>query len=71
VRELASGRIRAGLDVFVDEPNVPEELLALQNVVLLPHVGSATQATREAATRELVANIHAALDGQELPNRVA
>jgi glyoxylate reductase len=71
VRELESGRIRAGLDVFVDEPNVPRELLTLPNVVLLPHVGSATQATREAATRELVANIRAALDDRPLPNRVA
>lgn len=71
VRELESGRIRAGLDVFVDEPNVPRELLTLPNVLLLPHVGSATQATREAATRELVANIRAALDGRPLPNQVA
>jgi glyoxylate reductase len=71
VRELVSGRIRAGLDVFVDEPHVPEQLLALPNVVLLPHVGSATQATREAATGELVANIRAALEGRPLPNRVA
>jgi glyoxylate reductase len=70
-RELESGRIRAGLDVFVDEPNVPRELLTLPNVVLLPHVGSATQATREAATRELVANIRAALEGRPMPNRVA
>jgi glyoxylate reductase len=71
VRELVSGRIHAGLDVFVDEPNVPAELLDLPNVVLLPHVGSATPATREAATAELVANIRAALEGRELPNRVA
>lgn len=71
VAELASGRLRAGLDVFVDEPHVPEQLMTLPNVVLLPHVGSATQATREAATRELVANIRAALDRREPPNRVA
>jgi glyoxylate reductase len=71
VRELVSGRIHAGLDVFVDEPNVPAELLGLPNVVLLPHVGSATPATREAATAELVANIRAALEGRPLPNRVA
>jgi glyoxylate reductase len=71
VRELVSGRIHAGLDVFVDEPNVPAELLELPNVVLLPHVGSATPATREAATGELVANIRAALEGRPLPNRVA
>ena len=70
VRELVSGRIRAGLDVFANEPNVPEELLALDNVVLLPHVGSATHATREAATAELVANINAVLDGVDPPNLV-
>ena len=70
VRELVSGRLRAGLDVFDDEPHVPEPLLGLPNVVLLPHVGSATRATREAATAELVANIRAALEGRPLPNPV-
>lgn len=48
VRELVSGRIRAGLDVYEDEPAVPEALLGLDNVVLLPHVGSGTQQTRQA-----------------------
>ena len=70
VRELTSGRLRAGLDVFVHEPNVPEALLGLPNVVLQPHVGSATRATREAATAELVANIEAVLACREPPNPV-
>lgn len=70
VEELRTGRLRAGLDVFADEPHVPEALLELPNVVLLPHVGSATRATREAATAELVANIRAVLEGREPPNRV-
>jgi glyoxylate reductase len=70
VRELVSGRLRAGLDVFVDEPHVPPELLELPNVVLQPHVGSATRATREAATGELVANIKALGRGETPPNLV-
>ncbi|MGV8871715.1 MAG: 2-hydroxyacid dehydrogenase [Rhodococcus sp. (in: high G+C Gram-positive bacteria)] len=46
---LAAGKLAgAGLDVFAHEPNVPEALLAMDNVVLLPHVGSATTETRAA-----------------------
>jgi glyoxylate reductase len=70
VRELVAGRLRAGLDVFVHEPAVPPELLDLPNVVLTPHIGSATAATREAMTRVLVDNLLAAREGRELPNRV-
>ncbi|MGB2952583.1 MAG: D-glycerate dehydrogenase [Gaiellaceae bacterium] len=70
VAELASGRIRAGLDVFADEPVVPAELLSLPNVVLTPHVGSATRETREAMTRVLVDNLLAAEAGRPLPNTV-
>jgi glyoxylate reductase len=70
VAELATGRIRAGLDVFADEPNVPPELLELPNVVLTPHLGSATEETREAMTRVLVDNLQAAEAGRPLPNPV-
>nr|WP_256983243.1 2-hydroxyacid dehydrogenase [Rhodococcus sp. 06-418-1B] len=49
VERLADGRLAgAGLDVFADEPSVPEKLLGLDNVVLLPHVGSGTVETRAA-----------------------
>jgi lactate dehydrogenase-like 2-hydroxyacid dehydrogenase len=47
--------LSAGLDVFANEPHVPQELMELENVVLLPHVGSASHATRRAMD-ELVAN---------------
>jgi lactate dehydrogenase-like 2-hydroxyacid dehydrogenase len=49
VKALQEGAIKgAGLDVFADEPHVPAPLLAMENVVLLPHVGSATNETRKA-----------------------
>jgi len=66
VAELVSGRLRAGLDVFAHEPNVPAELLPLQNVVLTPHLGSATRQTREAMTRIVVDNILAFERGEPL-----
>jgi lactate dehydrogenase-like 2-hydroxyacid dehydrogenase len=47
----------AGLDVFVNEPDVPQELLAMDNVVLLPHVGSASVFTREKMDQLLVDNV--------------
>jgi lactate dehydrogenase-like 2-hydroxyacid dehydrogenase len=71
VDELVSGRITAGLDVFADEPRVPERLLELPNVVLTPHVGSATVETRAAMTRVLVDNVLAFVRGEPLPNEVA
>ena len=66
VAELVSGRLRAGLDVFAHEPVVPTELLALPNVVLTPHLGSATRQTREAMTRIVVDNILAFERGDPL-----
>jgi glyoxylate reductase len=64
VAELVSGRIRAGLDVFAHEPHVPPELLELPNVVLTPHIGSATRQTREAMTRLVVDNLQAVERGK-------
>jgi glyoxylate reductase len=64
VGELVSGRIRAGLDVFSHEPAVPRELLELPNVVLTPHLGSATRQTREAMTRLVVDNLLAVERGE-------
>ncbi len=54
----------AGLDVFADEPNVPERLRALPHVVLTPHVGSATQNTRQAMADLAFANLQLHLAGQ-------
>jgi len=52
----------AGLDVFYDEPDVPEALLALPNVSLLPHVASASVATRDAMADLVADNLHAWFD---------
>lgn len=49
----------AGLDVFADEPNVPPALLNRDNVVITPHIGSATRATRAAMARLVIDNIAA------------
>ena len=70
VHQLVSGRISAALDVFTDEPHVPERLLDLPNVVLAPHIASATVETRAAMTRVLVDNVLAFLRGEPLPNPV-
>lgn len=60
VKALQNGVIGgAGLDVFADEPNVPSELLALENVVLLPHIGSGTAETRLRMEELVHANIAA------------
>jgi glyoxylate reductase len=70
VAELVSGRLQAGLDVFAHEPDVPKEVLGLPNVVMTPHLGTATQATREAMTRVLVDNLLAVERGDAPPNAV-
>ena len=71
VRELVSGRLRAGLDVFVHEPRVPQELFELPNVVLAPHLGTALASAREAMTRVLVDNLLAFERGETPPNVVS
>lgn len=58
VAALEQGRIAgAGLDVFADEPHVPDALLGRDDVVLLPHIGSATVETRAAMTELALANV--------------
>ena len=62
---LREGRLlAAGLDVFEDEPNVRPELLALDNAMLLPHVGSASRHTRQAMADLMIANLKSWLDGK-------
>jgi lactate dehydrogenase-like 2-hydroxyacid dehydrogenase len=65
IEALRSGKIlAAGLDVYENEPNVPAELIALHNAVLLPHVGSASVKTRRAMAECVVANIFGWADGK-------
>jgi len=72
VQALKEGAIAgAGLDVFAKEPNVTEDLLSMENVVLLPHLGSATTETRVAMGLRSLANVEAFFKGQEPGDRVA
>ncbi len=71
VAALASGKLgAAGLDVFVDEPNVPPALLGMENVVLTPHIGSATLQTRQAMADLAFANLQAHFAGEKLPTPI-
>ncbi len=68
---LQTGQIAgAGLDVYENEPQITPALLGLENVTLLPHLGTAVLETRTAMGMMAVANLIAYLDGQPLPNRV-
>ena len=67
VEALMQGRLAgAGLDVFADEPNVPEALLTMDNVVVLPHVGSGTVQTRAAMEALTLRNLDGFLASGEL-----
>lgn len=61
----------AGLDVFEGEPDVPGELIKMENVVLLPHLGSATSETRIAMGMRVIDNALAFFNGKTPPDRVA
>jgi glyoxylate reductase len=72
VAALQTGVIAgAGLDVYEEEPKVHPGLLALENVTLLPHLGSATRETRDAMGHRVVDNLDAFFAGREPPDRVA
>ena len=67
IEALQQGTIAgAGLDVFADEPQVPEALWRLNNVVLTPHMASATTETRQAMADLAFANMQAGISGQPL-----
>jgi len=69
IAALRDGVIRAaGLDVFENEPRLNPEFLRLDNVVLMPHIGSSTEATRSAMAMTAARNLVAALTGGRPPN---
>ena len=71
VAALLAGTIAgAGLDVFADEPHVPQALWTLPHVVLTPHMASATRETRQAMADLAFANLHAGVTGAPLRSPV-
>lgn len=71
IEALETGQIAgAGLDVYEKEPHVPARLIALENCVLLPHLGSATVETRQAMGQMALDNIIAWSEGREPPQKV-
>lgn len=71
IQFLSEKRIfAAGLDVFENEPEIPRALRELDNVVLLPHLGSATRETRVEMAIMVARNVTAVLNGKRAPNRV-
>ncbi|WGS64957.1 2-hydroxyacid dehydrogenase [Marinitoga aeolica] len=71
IKYLKEGKIAgAGLDVYEEEPKVPQELIELDNVVLTPHTGSATYETRDNMAKMVAENVISALKGEVPPNNV-
>ena len=71
IETLSNGVIAgAALDVFEDEPRVPEALFAFETVTLAPHIGSGTHQTRRAMADLVLANLDAHFAGRELPTPV-
>lgn len=70
VKALSSGRIRAGLDVYEGEPKLAPGLVELENVVLLPHLGSNTRETRVAMGMRVANNLERFFAGDAPPDRV-
>lgn len=71
IAALENGNIAgAGMDVFWDEPNVPAGLIAMENVVMVPHIGSTTLEIREMRTARLLANLRAHFAGVPVPDPV-
>jgi glyoxylate reductase len=71
-RALHDGELgAAGLDVYEHEPEVPQALLDAPRCVLLPHIGSATERSRDGMARLVAENVLAVLGGDQPPNRVA
>lgn len=71
VENLKTGRVKgAGLDVYEFEPQITPELLSMENVILLPHIGSATVETRNRMAEMAARNVLAALEGNRPPNLV-
>lgn len=72
IKALTSGKIRAaGLDVYEHEPKIPQELRALDNAVLLPHLGTAVEQTRTEMAMRALNNLSAFAAGAPLPDQVA
>lgn len=65
-----NGIAGAGLDVYADEPHIPDALRKLKNTVLLPHIGSATIEGRQDMGQKVIINIQTFIDGHTPPDRV-